>query len=78
MRVWKADLQFDGVPFPLTGVEVRNSRVLTLFSAGEELGFQSPFESSSQLVFRAGREEVTVDLAGSSAATAKLWACVSR
>jgi hypothetical protein len=72
----EADVLFDGTTFPLAGVEVRNPQVLTLLGGGEEEGFQSPFESSSELVFRMGREQITVDLAGSAAATAALWTCV--
>ncbi|WP_156351967.1 hypothetical protein [Devosia sp. Leaf64] len=72
-----ADLLFDGTTFPIADVEVRNPQVITLFGGGEEEGFQPLFESSSELVFRMGREQITVDLAGSSAATAKLWSCVS-
>jgi hypothetical protein len=73
-----AELIFDGMPFPLTGTEVRNSQVLTLFGGGEEEGFQLPFESSSQMVFKMGGEQIAVDLSGSQAATSKLWSCVAR
>ena len=71
-----ADLLFDGTTFPIAGVEIRNPQVLTLFGGGEEEGFQPLFEASSELVFRMGREQITVDLAGSSAATRALWLCV--
>ena len=71
-----ADLLFDGTTFPLAGVEVRNPNVLTLLGGGEEDGFQLPFEISSELVFRMGREQITVELAGSQAATEALWSCV--
>lgn len=73
-----ADVLFDGTTFPIGGVEVRNSNVLTLLGGGEEDGFQTPFEASSELVVRMGREQITVELAGSRAATVALWSCVGR
>jgi hypothetical protein len=73
-----ADVFFDGTTFPISGVEVRNPSVLTLLGGGEEEGFQSTFEASSELVFRMGRERITVGLNGSRAATAALWSCVAR
>ncbi len=72
-----ADLLFDGTTFPLYGIEVRNPTVLTLQGGAEEQGVQSPFEESSELVFRMAREQITVDLAGSRAATEALWSCVN-
>lgn len=72
-----ADLLFDGTTFPLDAIEVRNPNILTLYGGAEEAGFQSPFEASSELVFRRGREQITVNLAGSRAATEALWSCVN-
>lgn len=71
-----ADLLFDGTTFPLDAIEVRNPNVLTLFGGAEEEGLQGPFQASSELVFRMGREQITVDLGGSGVATEALWSCV--
>lgn len=72
-----ADLLFDGTTFPLDSIEVRNPNILTLFGGAEEEGFQAPFQASSELVFRMGREQITVDLAGSEAAAEALRSCVN-
>lgn len=73
----QAELFFDGVSFRLSGAQARNEHVLTVLGGGEEEGFQPPFEQSSRLQLTFGGEQVTVDLAGSRAATSKLWACVA-
>jgi hypothetical protein len=70
------DLLFDGTSVPLSWIEVRNEHVLTLHGGDEEAGYQSLFESGSEIMFRMGRQQVTATLDGSKAATERLWACV--
>jgi hypothetical protein len=72
----QGELLFDGTTYPLSSIDVRNEHVLSLVGGGEEEGYESLFEESSELVFRTDREQITARLKGSRAATAALWRCV--
>ncbi|MFK0277402.1 hypothetical protein ACIQUG_27250 [Ensifer sp. NPDC090286] len=57
-------------------IEVLTPQQLAVRGDGEEGGFQTLLEQSSELLFRVGDHQVRVDLKGSSAAVEKLWDCV--
>jgi hypothetical protein len=71
-----ADLLFDGSTYPLSAIEVRNSKVLTLHGGSEEEGVEPFFRESSTLEFHRGREKLSVKLTQSNSAADALWGCV--
>jgi hypothetical protein len=73
-----ADLLFDGTSFPISGVEVRNSKGLTVQGGSEEDGVEAAFKESGEVLFRMGREQIKAKLTKSRAAAEQLWSCVEK
>jgi hypothetical protein len=72
------ELLFDATTYPLSRIEVRNSKVLTLHGGAEEDSAEDVLARSSQLVFKTGRYQITANLRNSAAAVKRLWNCVNQ